>query len=202
LRTPQALELLERSDELQARLDTSETERESLTARLATAEENLSAAYAWRGDEPADADDADEDAEPPDNWSQFAERVNELISPGFQLTERALRCARENSYPWPARTWDFLDRLSRAADAYNARGGAVGDRLADWAIQFELDIALTDVTYTNTKFEFEARELDRLPHVKIDDAVAPSEVGRIYFAIDSARGRFVVDWFGVKRERP
>jgi hypothetical protein len=198
----EALEVLERNDELQEKLKKSEAERESLTARLATTEENLSAALSWRGEEPADSDEIDEDAEPPDNWSQFAERVNELISPGFQLTERAFRCAEENSYPRPARMWESLERLSRAADAYNARGGAVGDRLADWATQFELDIALTDSSYTNTKFDFEGHELDRLPHVKIDDAVAPNEVGRIYFAIDSPRARFVVDWFGVKRERP
>jgi hypothetical protein len=38
--------------------------------------------------------------------------------------------------------------------------------------------------------------------VKVDDHTAPTEVGRIYFALDTSRRRLVVDFFGVKADRP
>ena len=99
--------------------------------------------------------------------------------------------------------WDHRQRLADAGHAYNRSDGRVGRRFAEWVSEdFSLDVALQDSTYTNDEFEFEGGTLSRLPHVKIDDAVAPNEVGRIYFAIDSERSRLVVDWFGVKRDRP
>ena len=52
------------------------------------------------------------------------------------------------------------------------------------------------------RFVFDGRMLDREPHLKIDDHTAPTEVGRIYFALDTDGRRLVVEFFGVKDDRP
>jgi hypothetical protein len=192
----EALEIVDRNEQLEKKVT-------ALSAELETAKANLLAVTSWK-DEPEDRDEAvDGDQEPPESWGEFADRVDDLVGPGFSLTARGEQCARENAYPSPRRMWEHLQRLSEAGHSYYEAGGAVGDRFAEWGgTTFRLDVALQDSSYAATTFTYEGHELSRLPHVKIDDAVAPNEVGRIYFAIDSDRSRLVVDWFGVKRDRP
>jgi hypothetical protein len=99
--------------------------------------------------------------------------------------------------------YEVLVGLEEIARRCHEGNGRLGTGLGEFAHRLNHTvIALQADSYTTTAFDFEGRRLDRLPHVKIDDRTAPSEVGRIYFALDADRVRFVVDWFGVKQDRP
>jgi len=100
--------------------------------------------------------------------------------------------------------WRALRALERVGRRYNELGAELGMRFEDFATeQGGIEVALQDSTYEDACFfEFEGVEYSRLPHVKIDDAKAPNEVGRIYFALDPDRSRLIVDWFGTKPDRP
>ena len=106
---------------------------------------------------------------------------------------------RGNAYPDPSRMWRFLVRMSQAAGAWRALGGEVGDRLSDWiAANFEIEVAMHDGTLGSwTDFTFEGDPYSREPHVKVDDFKKPRECGRIYFAVDGERLRFIVDYIGL-----
>jgi hypothetical protein len=158
----------------------------------------------WRYQEEAEEEEADSPASVPEGFGDdFVEAVEGLLSPALAFTDRALRCGQTNAYPRPADMYQALVGLEGLARDYHDRRGDIGQDLVTHAkVRHGLRLALHDHTYANTTFEFEGSNLDRLPHVKIDDYVAPNEVGRIYFALDARNGRLVVDWFGVKRDRP
>ena len=140
-------------------------------------------------------------SEPPpvESWQQFRDRVSDLESEAFVLTERCRDSLPNNPYPDPERMWDFTERLSRAARDRRELGGELGDRLADWVAEnYHLEIALHDSNLGAwADFSFEGRSYSREPHVKVDDFKDPSECGRIYFAIDKEAGRFIVDHIGL-----
>lgn len=193
---------IDRQEQLEAQNGSLRGEVSQLSAELATAQENLKA-YFTSYEEQEPEDETEGRREPPDSWGELSERILELLSPGFAITDRAQECSESNHYPSPGRMWDSLEKLAEAGDAFNAAGGETRQRFSDWIHEnYGLDVSLQDGSYENHQFEFEGSTLSRLPHVKVDDAVAPSEVGRIYFALDTDNARLVVDWFGVKRDRP
>jgi hypothetical protein len=138
-------------------------------------------------------------------WKEVALHLPELSGPGFVLTPQAEACADDNNnrYPHPQTMWTTLRSLEEVGRAYNELGAELGKRFELFAQEVgALDVALQDSSYTEHLFEFEGREYSRLPHVKIDDAKSPNEVGRIYFALDPDQNRLIVDWFGTKPDRP
>jgi hypothetical protein len=139
-----------------------------------------------------------------DDWTEIAEHLSELEGPGFCLTNRAKSCADDkNRYPHPNAVWKSLRALEQVGRAYNEMGAELGMRFPDFAAEQEgLTVALKDSSYEDCWFEYDGVWYERLPHVKIDDAKSPNEVGRIYFALDSDRKRLIVDWFGTKPDRP
>jgi hypothetical protein len=145
-------------------------------------------------------DDQTPEQNPPvESWDEFDERADGLEHAGIVLTENCRGIIRGNAYPDPARMWVFTLRLSQAADAWRELGGQVGDRLSDWiAANFEIEVAMHDSTLGSwTDFTFEGDPYSREPHVKVDDFKNPRECGRIYFAVDSERLRFIVDYIGL-----
>jgi len=184
-----------------------EDENEQLKTDLATLRQNLDAISRYQptvaGDEEDEAPEVPA-ADVPEAWGEeFEQAVRDLSGPALAFTPRALECARRNAYRRPADMYAAIVGLEKVARRYHEGNGRLGTGLVDFARRFTgTVIALQDDTYTSTAFEYEGRQLDRLPHVKVDDHTAPSEVGRIYFALDTDRARFVVDWFGVKRDRP
>jgi hypothetical protein len=138
-------------------------------------------------------------------WDEVAEHMPALAGPGFALSTQAEECAEgEGRYPHPASMWRALRALERVGRVYNEQGAELGMRFEEFALQEGgLDVALQDSTYEEECFfEFEGQEHSRLAHVKIDDAKAANEVGRIYFALDPEHNRLIVDWFGTKPDRP
>lgn len=139
--------------------------------------------------------------EPTEFGTRFVEALDELSSPAMAFTDRARACAARNDYRRPADMYSALIKLEEIARLYHS--GSLGGRIVDVAKRHNgLNLALQDSGYHDTMFVFEDQRLDRLPHVKIDDGVPPSEVGRIYFALDADNNRIVVDWFGIKNQRP
>jgi hypothetical protein len=152
-------------------------------------------------------EEEDEDDDIPSDvktWDEISEWLPELEGPGFHVTDRALDCADgTGKYPHPDAMWQALRALERVGRAYNERGARLNMRFEEFAQKHGgIEVALQDGTYGDCWFEYEGKPYQRLPHVKIDDAKAPNEVGRIYFALDSDGRRVIVDWFGTKPERP
>lgn len=160
----------------------------------------------YRDDSSGEGEDDGEDV--PDqvsSWEEVAEHLPEIVGPGFAITHQAEECAEgKGRYPHATAMWEALRSLERIGRIYNELGADLGMRFDEFASQEAgLDVALQDSTYEDDcRFSFEGQEYSRLPHVKIDDAKAPNEVGRIYFALDPERNRLVVDWFGTKPDRP
>ena len=144
----------------------------------------------------------EETAEPKphiETWDEVSQRAGELEHDGFVLTEACRSMLAGNPYPDPARMWQFATTLSQAARDWRDRGGEIGTRLADWiAEHYEIEVAMHDSTLgTWTAFTFDGFQYSREPHVKVDDFKHPAECGRIYFAVDSAGLRFIVDYIGL-----
>lgn len=139
-----------------------------------------------------------------DSWDAIRDHLPTLVGPGFVLTDHALECTSRPRYPHPSKMWRALRALERVGQRYNELGGALGDRFEDFACEVGgIEVALHDSTYEDACFfVFEGRTHRRLPHVKVDDAKSPNEVGRIYFALDREQKRIIVDWFGTKPDRP
>ncbi|HET7590790.1 MAG TPA: hypothetical protein VFK14_11485 [Solirubrobacterales bacterium] len=137
-------------------------------------------------------------------WEEIGEHVEDLEGPGFCLTAQAKSCADgKNRYPHPGTMWESLRSLERVGRTFNEMGAELGMRFDQFAAEQEgLTIALKDSSYEDCWFEFEGAWHERVPHVKIDDAKSPNEVGRIYFALDTEEKRIIVDWFGTKPDRP
>jgi hypothetical protein len=186
----EALEHSERAERLQA-------ENEMLNRNLQTMN---------RFDDLSDGGKEEGDSVPEslDSWEEIAQHLEDLEGPGFCLTTQAKGCADgKNRYPHPDAIWASLRALERVGRAYNEMGADLGMRFEQFAVeQTGLDVALQDSTYEGHYFEYEGKTFSRLPHVKVDDAKAPNEVGRIYFAIDGDGKRVIVDWFGTKPDRP
>ncbi|MFF8647307.1 hypothetical protein ACF06D_03510 [Streptomyces griseoluteus] len=135
------------------------------------------------------------------NWADAAERISNLVGPHFVLTDRALKMLPGNPYPNPARMLKFVTKLERVADSYFTLKGQLGAALADFSMaQCEIEIALFDAKLSPSDVVVDGRTLDGLkaiPHVKVDDAKDPAHCGRIYFAIDGVKFRFIVDHVGL-----
>ena len=141
-------------------------------------------------------------------WGPGAmKRMEARESNCFALTVRARGHLVRNRYPDPERMLEHLELLADCSAAWSDLVLAeewTGKRLEDWAsAEFSITIALHDkgISAKDAKFVFEGLELDNRPHVKVDDAVAASQCGRIYFAIDDRRSekvvRLVVDHIGL-----
>lgn len=163
--------------------------------------ENFEAVTAYQG--------PPETAEPP------AEAVT--ISPDFRelwpalesesggalvFTDRAKEAWIDSSYPYAERTQHALEHLAEAAVVWRKRHGQLGTSLTSWITsETGLQYAADDEGMRRARldtFEFEGRTYSRLPHIKLDDHVSPDRVGRIYFAIDKDKLRWIVDHVGVK----
>ena len=125
----------------------------------------------------------------------------------FVLTDRARAQILRNRYPDPERLLQHVELLADCAEAWHEemRSGAYSSqRFEEWALrEFSLTIALHDkgIKDRDAYCEYDGVRLDNRPHVKVDDAVALSGCGRIYFAIDDRRAqnirRLVVDHIGL-----
>lgn len=134
----------------------------------------------------------------PTNWRDGKKFVEDLESDHFKLTQRARRMLGDNPYADVERMCRHVKKLEELAFKYHQNRGNLGRRLEDEAIYaFELDIALFDSDLKPNMVESFAKKYEARPHVKVDDAKALSECGRIYFAMDDHEFIFIVDHIGL-----
>ncbi|MFJ6559829.1 hypothetical protein ACIQMV_08105 [Streptomyces sp. NPDC091412] len=117
------------------------------------------------------------------------------------FTARAARAWKDSRYPYPQEMTDRLTALTQAATDLYSNSGRM-PRLVQWFYDNHgLKFAPNDEKLSKDKdkryFMFNGKRWDGLPHIKVRDAVSPSEVGRIYFALDSEEKRFIVNHVGL-----
>lgn len=134
------------------------------------------------------------------DWAEFAHNVRRLESDAFRLTDEAVSALIDCEYAHCNRMWQFLVRLARVAEDYRAANGDLGGGLKQYALEnHHIEISLHDQSLGNYTVTYEGVVLDAVPHVKVDDVKKPKECGRIYFAMDKDRRRFVVAHIGLHR---
>lgn len=138
-----------------------------------------------------------------EEWRTAADRLRSLQRDDgtFVLTKKCSGGLEQTPYPSPPRMVDQIERLARLAIKWAEREGSTNGRFKDWARAEEgLEIAMSDrnlVELELDRFYHEGRAYSREPHVKVDDAKAFAECGRIYFAIDHDPHRFIIDHIGL-----
>lgn len=203
-------------DELQAALATEKQcvldlleENERLDHQVQTLQsykENFDALVDWRTsaeDGPNDAALATESVDPQDrDFSNLWEELQSQSDGAMVFTDRARDSWDRCGYPNPERMRSALVKLTQAAAEWRALDGRLGKSLTSWITEITgLTYAPSDEAMERLKigtFDFEGRSLSRVPHIKLDDHVAPDRVGRIHFAIDTIGHRWVVDHVGLK----
>lgn len=181
---------LERNLELEQQLADSLATRESLELALSYREWTRSDA---EGSSPVAIVDETVEAA----IERMADPTGALV-----CTEAALRGWRNARYPEPARMLDAIRRLESAAVEWRANNAEIGERLGDW-IQNTTGLRYAGSDQELEKrglaaFRFEGQTMSRIPHIKVDDAKHSNQVGRIYFAIDADKRRWVIDHIGQK----
>lgn len=118
------------------------------------------------------------------------------------FTTKAARAWKASQYPYPQEMTDQLIALAQAAmDLYTTKLAKM-PRLGPWFYDNHgLKFANSDEKLSKNKalryFEFDGKQRDGLPHIKVRDAVSPNEVGRIYFAFDHEAKRLIVNHVGL-----
>jgi hypothetical protein len=133
-----------------------------------------------------------------DHWERWEGRSGGALV----FTERAKSSWADCSYEDFEGMGEALDALADLAQDWRAGNGEVGQRLEDWIRErTALKYAHSDEGLRRAgldTFTFDGKPLDRTPHIKLGDHTKPNKVGRIYFAIDNAGRRWVVDHVGLK----
>ncbi|MFF5973864.1 hypothetical protein ACFY7C_20275 [Streptomyces sp. NPDC012769] len=120
------------------------------------------------------------------------------------FTPGAERSWKSDQYRFPEEMTAQLILLAKAAaDLYEQTSSSM-PRLDEWfSTQHGLKVATSDLTIKKNArmrwVEFDGEQRDTLPHVKVRDGVAHSDCGRIHFALDPRKRRFIVDHVGVKK---
>ncbi|MEO5875739.1 MAG: hypothetical protein ABIS86_06810 [Streptosporangiaceae bacterium] len=131
-------------------------------------------------------------------YPQLQEQTNNSII----FTHTALRSWEKSKYREPERMREALETLAYAATKWCECRANIGTRLTQWlAEDWQLNHSAIDKGLEKKhlhKFTFEGRTYFRKNHIKLDDHVPPSGVGRIYFALDTDNLRWIVDHVGLK----
>ncbi|MFJ3699989.1 MULTISPECIES: hypothetical protein [Streptomyces] len=139
----------------------------------------------------------------PDDFSADWDRWTEESEGALVFTPHAKDQWGKCEYPYPERMREALDTLSDLAREWRKQRGKLGTSLVSWIgdrtplVYAPQDEALYRKKLHEFKFE-RTKSWDRQPHIKLDDYTTPDRVGRIYFAIDGDKYRWIVDHVGLK----
>ena len=187
----QNLQLWEENEQLEQRVRILEVDKANLTAQLGA------------GPEPAPVEPEPVDAEETAtrDFSADWDRWETDSDGALVFTPNAKRQWEQCAYEEFQRMREALDTLADLAGEWKARGGNVGTSLTEWIGVQGLTYAGKDESLRRRdlhRFTFEGRVWDRFSHIKVDDHTKPNRFGRIYFAIDKAGRRWIVDHVGLK----
>lgn len=132
-----------------------------------------------------------------ENWKQAKAHIEAIVGDHFALTDRALVQLTSNPYPDPRRMVRHVVALEQIALDYHVRRGDLGKRLEEAGREKEIEIALFDASLGAKTAVYQGSSYESVPHVKVDDFKAPDKCGRIYFAMDGKKFRFIVDHIGL-----
>jgi hypothetical protein len=131
-------------------------------------------------------------------WRDVAENMHLIESDAFCLSGDVRASLVDNPYPDPQRMWGFLVRLASIAEDYRAAGGQLGMQLKAYGLEsYGIEIAQTDRSLGKFEVTYDGERLNAVPHVKVDDNKKANECGRIHFAIEKAKCRFVLAHVGL-----
>ncbi|ROR42898.1 hypothetical protein [Kitasatospora cineracea] len=189
----QTIELLEKNEALESKVGRLEIDVANLEARL----EVESA--------PPVAEPAEEQQYPATGGRDFSTdwaRWSVESDGALVFTSNAMTQWRKCSYQNFEQMREALDLLAALAKTWREQKAKVGTSLVSWiGDQTSLTYAPEDEPLRIRRlheFTFEGQTWDRQPHIKLVDNTSPDRVGRIYFAIDSERYRWIVDYVGLK----
>lgn len=132
----------------------------------------------------------------------LAEFLAETSDGAIVFTDNAIRSWKTSGYPHPGKMRDHLVGLARAACEWRTNRGAIGGRIKEWFHhEYAMTMSMNDEELEKRgadQFQFNGEKYSRVPHLKLDDHTSPNQVGRVYFALDSIRQRFIVDHVGLK----
>ncbi|MDQ1102864.1 hypothetical protein [Nocardioides zeae] len=187
-------------------------EIENLETQLEETQQLARQAEFWRYEAARLRDStSNDDAEPawsnlprltPSDITSLARDLERRTDRAISFTPRVARAWTRSRYPHVDAMESALVALAKAAEEYRASGAQTGGFPDDWfKTLHNLNMAGTDKGLRQTgedTFTFEDTKYSREPHLKLDDVVSPNEVGRVYFALDSAQLRIIVDHVGLK----
>lgn len=133
----------------------------------------------------------------PLNKEDFAKAVLELESPHFKLSDRSKRRLASISYLDLPKMLRSVSSLERVAEMWSTRETA--ENIETLGRSMGLRIAMTDSSLEPFLLKIDGKSVSGRaePHVKVDDSTSLDRCGRIYFAVDKDRKRFIVDHIGV-----
>ncbi len=139
----------------------------------------------------------------PGALGEVAEFLINISEGAIVFTQSAIRSWKQSTYPYVERMKDALVTLAQAAVEWRRSGCQTGGMVIDdwFKTRWDMNMAGTDKglrKFKAQKFSYEGQDLNREPHLKLDDHVKPNEVGRVYFGLDVSNQRFVVDHVGTK----
>ena len=137
------------------------------------------------------------------DFSELWKGLEDLSSGALLFTDNARRVWDRSTYPDHGKMRASLEGMALAAEEWRAKEGVLGRSLSEWLREERgLTLAVSDEGLRRARkerFAFEDRnDWDRTPHIKLDEHTSPNAVGRIYFAIDGERWRWIVDHVGSK----
>ena len=129
--------------------------------------------------------------------------LEDIASGHIAFTDRAPLSWKKSKYPFPEEMTECLVKLARVSTVLYDENERSYPHLDTWIRdEFDLKVALQDDTIEKTPkfrdFDYDGTTYNRTPHVKVRDHTAPSQVGRIHFALDHENRRLIVDHVGLK----
>ncbi len=196
------VELLELNIELESKVARLEIDKANLEAQLHAALDGGAPAHTVPNPRAAPSSPpADDPRDFSAAWGTWTTESGGALVFTANARDEWLRSA----YPYPERMREALDTLAELAGAWRLLDRDLGMSLGAWiGSQTPLDYAHSDEGLRRkglSHFTFENVKWDRQPHIKLDDHTTPDRVGRIYFAVDKAGRRWIVDHVGVKLYR-
>jgi hypothetical protein len=131
------------------------------------------------------------------SWADIAPLILDLQSDHFVLSDRAVASLAGNPYSKPRRMYNHLRALAELANGHYDNKGRVPGGIAPAARAHAIEVTLFDGGMPATSVEHCDTEHSTEPHVKVDDYKSPADCERIYFAIDTTCGAFIVDHIGL-----
>ena len=140
--------------------------------------------------------------ESPDKFEELFESLELATAGSLIFTANSVEEWKQSNFPRASKVRDALIELAKASMEWRAKEGQIGENLSNWLEErIGLKVPMQDgglVSAGKDEFEYMGMTYSRIPHIKVSDQTDPKSVARVYFAVDQANFRFLVDHVGHK----